>query len=241
MQRRSKPPEEHLSVKPLDHALTRLPTRPLPTIPHPRRNGPLVDSRSLRIRSLSPLTNGTSQLRPQRSLKPVPKDIFRSTSALDDIPVGLLRRYPRFSTATTSIDTGRPNFSVEELTSTQLSDDEDDIVNDEHEMGSTSTGTLLRHRMARDIRALWSSHASRLRCASQRITSRSRRRTTQMNALQAETISRDIVQHDVISTNVTEQAAVLGVQETNAFDEVKVRLQLNLPPRQLLITLGTGE
>jgi hypothetical protein len=131
--------------------------------------GRACDPRARRCQSLSPLSSATPVLASQPSMVTMSNDSFRSPSALDEIPPSLLRRYPRFSTATTSIDTGRPNFSADELTSTELSDDEDAILNDELKRGSSGTRSLMRHKIARDVRAMWSSNASRLRYARQRI------------------------------------------------------------------------
>ena len=136
---------------------------------------PVADPVPQRCRSLSPLNSSTPVLSTQRSMVTMSNDSFRSPSALDDIPANLLRRYPRFSTATTSIDTGRPDFSIGELTSTQLSEDEDDIVNDEPERPSMGSRVLMKYRIARDVRALWSSNTSRLRYARQRLKRRQSR------------------------------------------------------------------
>lgn len=135
---------------------------------------PVAPSRSShpglqRCRSLSPLANSTTVLATQRSMITMSNDSFRSPSVLDGIPTNLLRRYPRFSTATTSIETGRPNFSIEELNSTQLSDDEDDIVNNEPKQTSKGPRALLKHRVASDAKAIWSSRTSRFKYARERL------------------------------------------------------------------------
>ena len=127
------------------------------------------DQRPQRCHSHSPLANSTPVLATQRSMITMSNDSFRSQSVLDDIPTNLLRRYPRFSTATTSIETGRPDFSIEELNSTQLSDDEDDIVNDEPKQSSKGSKALLKHRVARDVKAMWRSRTSRIQHARERL------------------------------------------------------------------------
>ena len=127
------------------------------------------DPRPQRCRSLSPLANSTPVLATQQSMITMSNASFRSPSVLDDIPTNLLRRYPRFSTATTSIETGRPNFSIEELNSTQLSDDEDDIVNNEPKQSSKGPRALLKHRVASDAKAIWSSRTSRFKYAKERL------------------------------------------------------------------------
>ena len=122
-----------------------------------------------RCRSFSPLANSTTVLATQRSTITMSNDSVRSRSVLDDIPTNLLRRYPRFSTATTSIETGRPDFSIEELYSTQLSDDEDDIVHNQPKQSSNGSRALLKHRVASDAKAIWSSRTSRFKYARERL------------------------------------------------------------------------
>lgn len=129
---------------------------------------------------LSPLANGRPRLTTQPSMITVSNDSFRSPSVLDDIPSNLLRRYPRFSTATTSMDTGRPNFSADELTSTELSDDENAIINDDPKPSPPSARMLMKYKLARDVRALWSSQTSRIRYAKQRVKKSSRGETGQV-------------------------------------------------------------
>ena len=127
------------------------------------------DPRPLRCRSLNPLDGGVPGHASARRMPIVSDESYRSPSSLEDIPLTLLRRYPRYSTAITSLDTGRPNFSADELTSTQLSDDEDDIVNDEPARGSTGSGALIKHSIKRDVRAIWDSNTTKLRCARDRL------------------------------------------------------------------------
>ena len=127
------------------------------------------DPRPLRCRSLNPLDSGVPGHASARRLPIVSDESYRSPSSLEDIPLTLLRRYPRYSTAITSLDTGRPNFSADELTSTQLSDDEDEIVNDEPTRGSTGSGALIKHSIKRHVRARWDSNTTKLRCARDRL------------------------------------------------------------------------
>lgn len=94
---------------------------------------------------------------------------FRSTSALDGIQPNLLRRYPRFSTAVTSIDTGRPSFSVHELTSTELSDDENDMVNHEPTRKKKGVRWRMKHNLAKGIHTLWNANVERFRDGSLRL------------------------------------------------------------------------
>jgi hypothetical protein len=61
-------------------------------------------------------------------VKPTPKTPIGSTTSFDTANPGALWKYPRFSTATTLADTGGPGFSMEELTSTDVSEDEDAIL-----------------------------------------------------------------------------------------------------------------
>ncbi len=127
------------------------------------------DLRPQRCRSLSPLSNYGPVLATQRSTITMSNDSCRSPSVLEEISTNLLRRYPRFSTATASIDAGQPNFSIEELKSTQLSDDEDGIVNDEPKQDSKGSRALLKQKVAQDVKAMWSSRTSRIRNAGERL------------------------------------------------------------------------
>ena len=63
-------------------------------------------------------------------IKAHPKQSASSLQTFDDAASRAVCKYPRFSTATTLAETGGPGFSMEELTSTEVSEDEDAIINE---------------------------------------------------------------------------------------------------------------
>ena len=75
-----------------------------------------------------------------------PKNSATSLQTFSDAASRAIFKYPRFSTATSLAETGGPGFSMEELTSTEVSEDEDAII---RPTTTRSRGTIVPTATAR--------------------------------------------------------------------------------------------
>ena len=112
-------PDAHPDMKPVEEDAISVPERFTTACSHYSKR-----------MTMNTFRGGSDPLPAPPTLAVHPRRSATSFVTFDDAASRSMFKYPRFSTTTTLDDTGGPGFSIEELTSTEVSEDEDAIINE---------------------------------------------------------------------------------------------------------------